>query len=312
MSADAAKRGAAKKTQDAEKLARKKQRRREALGAFLAVFWLLVALGILGGIFFGAYYFWQKETPRAVPVPAYVGRNEVAARAILQKYGLKMVVVSQIYDTKKPAGTVVSGEKQSGSMVRTGREIGVTVSRGAEQVNMPDLTELGLQRAREIIERSGMRLGEVTDQYHDTVPRGYVCGQYPQPGQPFKRSDPINLLVSRGPQPQLNNDPAQLPPPPPRAEAPVEAPTIGLQPREAPTVAQVSRTVHVRVAIAADGPSQEVRVAVRDADGEHTVYQKTHAPGDLVDEDVLVTRAQGTTSVVTIYVDGEQRGQQRV
>jgi hypothetical protein len=74
----------------------------------------------------------------------------------------------------------------------------------------------------------------------------------------------------------------------------------------------VSRTVHVRVAIPADGGTQEVRVVVRDSDGEHTVYTQSHAPGDLVDEDVQVTRRQGTTAVVRVYVGGTLLREQRV
>jgi hypothetical protein len=103
------------------------------------------------------------------------------------------------------------------SCVRTGREIGVTVSRGQEPITMADLTELDLQRARQIIERGGMRIGNLATQYHDTIPRGYICGQYPEPGQSFQRNEPITLIVSLGPQlSDLPSEPAQLPPPPPR------------------------------------------------------------------------------------------------
>jgi hypothetical protein len=35
-------------------------------------------------------------------------------------------------------------------------------------------------------------------------------------------------------------------------------------------------------------------------------------PGDLVDEDVQVTRRQGTTAIVRVYVDGTLLREQRV
>jgi ABC-type Fe3+ transport system permease subunit len=74
---------------DEERLARRKQRRREALGALLAVFWLLVAIGLFAGIVYGAYYFWKAETPREVRVPSYLNKSEHEARSILSRAGLK-------------------------------------------------------------------------------------------------------------------------------------------------------------------------------------------------------------------------------
>ncbi|HEX8235095.1 MAG TPA: protein kinase [Abditibacteriaceae bacterium] len=301
---------------DDERLARRAQRRREAIGALLAVFWLLVAIGLFAGIIYGAYYFWKKETPREVRVPNYLSKSEYEARSLLNRAGLKMVIVGQVYDPKRPEGTVIKGQPAPKKLVRTGREVGVTVSRGQEPITMADLTELDLQRARQIIERGGMRIGNLATQYHDTIPRGYICGQFPEPGQSFQRNEPITLIVSLGPQlSDLSSEPAQLPPPPPRS-SPTEdfAPSspLSTQSTDTPEVALVSRTVHVRVAIPADGGSQEVRVVVRDSDGEHTVYSHMHAPGDLVDEDVQVTRRQGTTAIVRVYVDGTLLREQRV
>jgi hypothetical protein len=301
---------------DEERLARRKQRRREAIGALLAVFWLLVAIGLFAGIIYGAYYFWKKETPREVRVPSYINKSEYEARTILNRAGLKMVIVGQVYDPKRPEGTVINGQPAPKKLVRTGREIGVTVSRGQEPITMADLTELDLQRARQIIERGGMRIGNLATQYHDTIPKGYICGQYPEPGQSFQRNEPITLIVSLGPQlSDIPAEPAQLPPPPPRRSPSEEGESsspLSTQSTDTPEVALVSRTVHVRVAIPADGSNKEVRVVVRDSDGEHTVYNHMHAAGDLVDEDVQVTRRQGTTAIVRVYVDGTLLREQRV
>jgi eukaryotic-like serine/threonine-protein kinase len=299
-----------------ERLERKRHRRREALGALLSVFWLLVAIGLLGGIVYGAYYFWVQGAPPDVTVPKYVGKSQADAARALQSKGLKMVIGSEVYDPKRPAGTVIKGDTEAGKYVKSGREVTVTVSRGEEPIKMPELIELDLQRARQIIERGGMRLGMVADQYHDTIPQGYICGQYPEPGQSFRRSEPINLIVSKGPQPLADaTDPSQLPPPPPRTPPslnPEAAEESITNPPKAPEVPMVSRTVAVRVAIPADGDAKEVRIVVRDAEGEHTVYRQTHAPGDLIDETVEVTRQQGTTAIVRVYVDGKLEREQRI
>jgi serine/threonine-protein kinase len=291
-----------------EKAARKKQRRREALGFVLSIFWLIIAIGLLGGIIYGGFYFWKQETPREVKVANYINKSRPEAERLLQRDGLRLVVASEVYDRKRPANTVIKGEPLPGKTVRTGRDIYVTVSKGDEPIKMPDLTELDLQRARQIISRGGMKLGQVSTQYHDTVPKGYVCSQYPEPGESFTRADPISLIVSQGPQP-TGDDSEEDPLPPP----PTQDPSIGMEDESTspvtsetappPSIPVVSRTVAVRVAIPTDGEAQEVRVVVQDMDGERTVYRRTHAPGDLLDEAVRVKREQGTTATVRVYVN---------
>jgi hypothetical protein len=296
-----------------DRLARKKHRKREAISALLAIFWTLVAAGLLGGIVYGAYYFWVQEMPKEVRVPEYRYRNQFEAERVLVGRGLKMRVTREVFDPKKESGTVLAGEPKPGKTVRQGREIYVTVSRGPEPIRMYNFTELTLQQARQIVMRDGLRLGQVAEQYHDRVPAGYICGQYPEPDETFRRSDPINLIVSKGPQPSGETSlPEQLPPPPQvTPPIPSEQPSFS-DPAASPDVTLVSRAVQVRVAIPADGGKQEVRVIVRDADGEHTVYRQTHNAGDVLDETVQVTREQGTTALVRIYVGGALLREERV
>ena len=298
-----------------EKLLRRRQRRREAIGALLAAFWMIIAGGLLVGIFYGAKYFWVSDAPKIVTVPKYAGLNQEEATTRLTRAGLKLRVGRWVFDRKRPAGTVLSGEPEPGKQVRQGREVLVTVSSGPEPIKMYDFTELSLQRARQIMLRDGMRLGQVVEQYHDRVPSGYICDQYPQPGEAYKRSDSISLVVSKGPQPTDNvGDLAPLPPPPDPRSLPDDtgAPPLAM-PKidERPDVTLVSRAIAVRVAIPADGPRQHVQIIVRDAEGEHTAYTKTHSPGDLVDETIRVTRQQGTSALVRVYVGGHLEQEKR-
>jgi hypothetical protein len=150
-------------------------------------------------------------------------------------------------------------------------------------------------------------LGPVVEQFHDRVPRGYICGQYPESGEPFRRSEPITLIVSRGPQPKEIDgttsdapllDDATSPGAAPAPDAPADfepAPTAGAD-------GTITRIALIRVQIPADGGSQLVRVIVRDAGGERVVYSKTHRAGDEVKERVRVRRAQGATALVRVYV----------
>ena len=320
-----------------ERKAIKKHRRREALGAFLAFFWIWVAVGLLGGIVYGSYNWWVKQTPRDVIVPAYLGKNEADAKTILEKAGLKFNEVGEVYDTKRAAGTVLRGFPPAGKIVKPGRQIDVTVSRGPEQVEMRDLSDLDLVHARRILQKAGMRLGNISTIYHDTIARGYICGQYPQPGDMFNRSEPINLVISRGPQPpatanaasaatatpapNTNNsdiapadESSNLQNPPISSQAAPNNTTDPSAPTASDTEPMVSRTVRISIPVPkkADTTTREVRVVVRDADGEHIVYDENHAPGEQITEDIQITRAQGGSATILIYIDGSLQKQQRV
>ncbi len=284
---------------------KRRHRRREFWGMLGAFLWMLAVGGALGGMVYAAYHFWVADIPREVAVPEYRGKSQGAVEKILAKSGLKFRVAREVYDPKRPSGTVLSGEPPPSKKVRVGREIAGTVSRGPEPIRMYDFSELTLQQARAVVVRDGLRLGLVMEQYHDTAPAGYICGQFPEPGEVFRRSDPINLVVSRGPQPGNSTSVPQTLPP-------LQSPTALPENMDAPLTspegssdqAPVQRVVQVRVAIPADASAQEVRIVAKDVDGERTVYKRTHQPGDVVQKNVQVTRAQGTTATVRIYVGG--------
>jgi hypothetical protein len=293
---------------------RGQQRRREMVGALLAFFWLLIFGGLLWGVCYGAYVFWMKEAPPDIRVPKYVGMSQRDAEILLANTGLKMRVGREVYNPKKPEGTVMSGDPQPGKIVKKGRPIIVTVSRGEEPIRMVDFSELTLDQARAIITRHGLRLGQIAEQYHSRVPKGYVCGQYPETGETFRRSDPINLVISRGPQPSAEApSPDELPaapePPPSAPRVQPDDPSLKT-PASRPATGEteevlVPRAAVVSVAIPAGGGPQEIKIVVRDATGDFTAYQETHEAGDVVDKTVQVVRPQNSTALVRVYVGGK-------
>jgi len=293
---------------------RKRLVRREMLGAFLALFWTVVAASILFGVCYGAYAYWIKEAPPEVPVPKYQGLNQADAQAILRKAGLEMKIGKEVYNPKKPAGTILGGDPAPGKKVRQGRTITVTVSRGEEPVRMVDFTELTLEQARQVLAKHGMRMGQVAEQYHDRVAKGGICGQFPEPGEMFRRSEPINLVVSRGPQPSGN-----LTEPPldgtASQNATVDASTPAPQQDPlAPAQEEilVTRDAVVSVALPADGGPQELKIIVKDAEGEYVAYQQAHEAGDVIDKTIQVVRAPDATATVLVYIGGRLVREMRV
>lgn len=294
------------------KLARKRHRKREFISALLALFWMLISVGLLLGMGWFAYTSWVEEIPPDVRVPKYTGLNRFQAERVLAKAGLKLRVGSEKYNPKIAQDTVLDGDPPPGKIVRQGREVSVILSKGEEPIKMYDFSELSLTRARQIISRDGMRLGQVTEQFHDSVPTGYICSQYPQAGAPFRRSEPINLTVSKGPAPREDIEPVEPLPPPPVPDVLPEDTQIEEDKSDPATVPMVSRSIQVRVALPKGGQTQEVKIVVNDQSGEDVVYQQMHEPGDLIDETVRVRREQGATARVRIYIGGKLFKENRV
>ena len=60
--------------------------------------------------------------------------------------------------------------------------------------------------------------------------------------------------------------------------------------------------MRVHVTIPKDGGTQLVRIIVRDASGEHTVYQKAHVAGDDFNQKVTVSRASDQQALIRVFV----------
>ncbi len=308
-----------------KKLIKKAKRRhgwREFRGMIGSILFLAILIGGgIGGAMW-AYNSVLAQIPQQVVVPKYLGFSQDQAKQILSKSGLYMKVTRESYDPKVSAGTVMEGDPEPGRKVRALREVFVTVSAGEAPIKMVDFSELTLDQARTIILQHGMRLGSIAEQYDNKTPRGSIIGQFPESGDSFSRAQPITLVVSRGPQPkELDAQNGELAPPDPLDDAPASPdaafdtgdtfaplePAGGANPNQSVPKGNKLETLsaRVRVTIPKDGGTQLVRIIVRDANGEHTVYQKAHVAGDDFKQKVTVSRASDQQALVRVFV-GDQ------
>ncbi len=315
--------------------ARRKHRWREFNGALGALLFLLLLAAAAGGGIYGAYNYWLGDIPATVVVPKYVGLSSENAKQLLAKKGLKMKVARESFDPKKPEGTVLAGDPAEGRKVRSQREVLVTVSAGSAPIKMVDFSRLSLEQARAIILQHGLRLGQSIEQYHPRVPRGYIAGQYPDPGDALRRSEPITLIVSRGPQPtdidaqkgvgmdaandvidpsQGSNNASGLAALPqggtdftPLEAAPVKpAASSNNTDNVAPPSNELkTKRATIKVKVPPDGGRQTVRIVVRDSNGERTVYQRPRSAGSSVTRTVRATRPDSDPALVRVYVGDE-------
>ncbi len=105
-------------------------------------------------------------------VPDLRGMTVEKAESYLDSIDTKLVlIVEEEYSdgTDYKEGQIMSQEFAVNDQVENGSEMKVTVSKGKEYVEIPDLTEMTEEEAKEALEDAGLVLGTVSEDYDDEV-----------------------------------------------------------------------------------------------------------------------------------------------
>jgi len=152
---------------------------------------LLIGFGIGLVMSFGSF-----GNQEEVPVPDVVGKQLALARQILEDGKLR-VNVAETYDASVPPGQVVSQDPIAGRSVKMERLVTIYVSKGGEDLDMPDLAGLSKSAAIERLQKAGLVLGSVYEKYASEEP-GTVLSHDPSTGAKISRGQTVDLTISRG------------------------------------------------------------------------------------------------------------------
>lgn len=162
---------------------------------------LVFVLGIL------AAYFAFKGTGKSdVAIPNIVGLKSDEAKKLVEEKGLKFLVVDN-EKSDKPAGTITRCSPEEGTMVKSGSTVRVYVSGGSSNNTVPDLKEININTAKDILKSDGITLGNVTYEFSDTIEKDNIIRQTPDPDTPVDSSTKVDLVVSKGPETPMTTVP---------------------------------------------------------------------------------------------------------
>ncbi|WP_288312722.1 Stk1 family PASTA domain-containing Ser/Thr kinase [uncultured Selenomonas sp.] len=154
----------------------------------------VLVLGFGLGAFLSFGKFWSTEE---VVVPDVVGKQMTLARQILEDKKLR-VNVAETYDADVPPGQVVSQTPEAGSKVKEERLVTIYVSKGGEELTMPDLKGLSKSDAEAKLKKMGLKLGNVYEKASDEEV-GTVIQQDPHAGSKVSKGQEVDIIVSKGP-----------------------------------------------------------------------------------------------------------------
>jgi serine/threonine-protein kinase len=157
--------------------------------------WIAAGLAVLLGV----TTWWVLIGPGAsVKFPSVVGATTEQANSTLTALGLKTVTVEERFDEDIAKGRVISTDPFAGDAIAPGGTVNLVVSKGAERYTIPTLLKLTPEAAVNLLSKSPLKVGEITEVFNANIPKGFVISSNPAQGTKVKRDTVVDLVVSKG------------------------------------------------------------------------------------------------------------------
>ena len=182
---------------DEDKIVSRK-RNKKILKIALSVGGVILIFGLIAfavSMFAGNSSLSSKE----VEVPNVEGKNVDEAKSQLEAMNL-VLVEADTESSDKPEGTILRTNPKAGTMVKEKSEVRVVVSRGQEDLKMPDLREDDLNTAETKLKSLNLKISSKTEQYSSSVAKGQIISQDPAPDTVISEDQVITVVVSLGPE----------------------------------------------------------------------------------------------------------------
>ena len=139
--------------------------------------------------------------PEPIPLPDVVNEEYDKAKEILEEYGW-IVVVEKGYDDNVAKDHIINTIPSAGVPVIRGKGITLTVCKGPEHIEIPDLSSLSTQKASEKLKKLGLKVNKtVKEEYDNEIEEEKVIRTDPDVGEIVDRGEKVTMIVSKGPEP---------------------------------------------------------------------------------------------------------------
>lgn len=176
---------------DANDEGKKKSKRNVVIGvviALLAVIGIVAAAMALGG------------NQEMVNVPDVSNKPIAEARSELQAAGFTIGTETEVYNPDVEAGNVVSTDPAAGVQAAKGSSVNITISKGTEQVTVPDLRGMSADEAQRALASYGLNGQQGDTVFSDDVEENRVAQQDTAAGTTAYKGDTITFHLSKGPE----------------------------------------------------------------------------------------------------------------
>lgn len=145
----------------------------------------------------------------AIEIENVVGKTYEEAKIILEGQGF-IVNKSESYNSNVPKGSVIRQSPEAERKVTKGSAVAVVVSLGEDKVRVPNVMGLTLEDARADLTEAGLFVGNVEEEYNETIEAGTVCYQSYSVGSYIEKNSSVSLTVSKGRRPSSYSYKAEI------------------------------------------------------------------------------------------------------
>ncbi len=131
-------------------------------------------------------------------VPDLVGSTPEQARMIAESKGLLLVVGGEEENKKVPENLICRQTPLPGSVVRSKSTVTVFISRGSNEIEVPDLKGMGLSEATVRLSQLGLKIGAVKSEENLQIPKDKIISTEPMAGIKVKKGSAISVILSQG------------------------------------------------------------------------------------------------------------------
>ncbi|MFW5736338.1 MAG: Stk1 family PASTA domain-containing Ser/Thr kinase [Halanaerobium sp.] len=296
---------------------------------------ILFLLISVGGVVF---FFNQYTNVPVVQVPEIEGESLSEARKMASEVGLNLVENEErVFSEEIESDHIVSQQPAAGERVKQSRPLYITVSKGAQQIEIPDFVDSSLREALIELDNLSLESGDIQYIFRLSEEPGTVINQIPAAGAEVEKGSEVTLFVSRGERDisvrmpdltgltqseafdlirenDLNIGQVSVESSDRFANSQVISQSVKAGeylPKGIPVDFVISRGsdsdstedfIVNRISVNVTGSeSREVRIEIEDDNGQDLVYQAEHEPGDNIVRDI---RSKGETDV-KIYFDDQ-------
>jgi len=133
---------------------------------------------------------------RLVPVPNVVKRPVDEARRLVERAGLRFVLLEEREEPGAERGVVLEQNPAPGELAPLDSEVSVVVSGPGRELTLPGVVGYPVEVAQNGLASDGLRV--VIEEVWSTQPEGMVVAQEPEPGKTIYAGDTVTLTVSGG------------------------------------------------------------------------------------------------------------------
>ncbi len=130
-------------------------------------------------------------------IPSVTGKTEAEAKSELEAAGFE-VSTKESYSDDVEKGYVMSQTPVGGEKGKEGDTVIITISRGAESVEIPNVVGKSQSAATSTLENEGFAAGDISEAPSDTYKKGQVMAQDPKAGSKASKGAKVNLVISTG------------------------------------------------------------------------------------------------------------------